>query len=336
MGLAKYRRAGLQPALIRVFKRLSGCKPDLHVTFIRALLLILSLVGCQPGTHSSPAPSVTLALLGDVMLGRSVHPTSETFSYLEPSLSSADLALANLESPLTNFPVQTNSTYALRASPENVKYMAEAGFDLLSLANNHRLDYGANGLRETQQTLTEAGLGFIGPGPEPVYRTVNGIRLAFLAFDATADFDLDAAAQAVRSAREAGAVVVVSIHWGVEYQSGASSEQKQSAARLAEAGAALIWGHHPHVLQPAAWIDKTLVLYSLGNALFDQYGLDSTRRSALLLVRLDAQGVEKFSVIPFVIDVPNSKIAEAGQAEAKVIREYFKTPSRPPPNTTTY
>ncbi len=258
------------------------------------------------------------------MLGRSIHPTSETFSYLQPSLSSANLALANLESPLTNFPVQANSMYALRASPENVKYLVGAGFDLLSLANNHRLDCGTKGLLETQQTLIEAGLGFIGPGTEPVYRTVNGIRLAFLAFDATADFDLDAAAQAVRSRREAGAVVVVSIHWGTEYQSGASSEQKQIAARLADAGASLIWGHHPHVLQPAVWIDKTLVLYSLGNALFDQYGLDSTRRSALVLVTLDARGVKKFSAIPFAIDVPNSRIVEAGQEEAKVIMAYFK------------
>ena len=282
------------------------------------LLLILS--GCQTST----APSVTLALLGDVMLGRSVHPTPETFTYLQPSLESADLALANLESPLTDEPVETRSAYALCAPPANVKYLADAGFDLLSLENNHSLDCGADGLRETQSTLTDAGLGFL--GPDPVYRSVNDIRLALLAFDATGQFDLEAAAEAVKSAQETGALVVVSIHWGAEYQSGASIPQKQIAERLAEAGAALIWGHHPHVLQPAEWIHagKTLVLYSLGNALFDQYGLENTRQSALVLVRLGPHGVEQFEAIPFLIDVHNSRIVEPGREDVQAITEYFK------------
>ena len=279
-----------------------------------------------PDASLTPAPSVTLALLGDVMLGRAVHPSPETFGYLEPYLSSADLALANLESPLTNAPVLTESSYALCAAPENVEYLAEAGFDLLALSNNHSLDCGAEGLLETQSVLTDAGLGFIGPGPEPVDRVVNGIRLAFLAFDATGGFDLESAARAVRLAREAGGLVIVSIHWGAEYQSGASFTQEQIAAELAGAGAALIWGHHPHVLQPAEWIfdGRTLVLYSLGNALFDQYGLEATRRSALALVRLDPSGVQELRAIPFRVDVQNSRIVEAGAEEAQVILEYFK------------
>ncbi|MGE5777562.1 MAG: CapA family protein, partial [Chloroflexota bacterium] len=127
-------------------------------------------------------------------------------------------------------------------------------------------------------------------------------------------------------AQETGAIIVVSIHWGAEYQSCAATGQEQIAERLAEAGASLIWGHHPHVLQPAEWIHdrKTLVLYSLGNALFDQYGLDNTKQSALVLVTLGPQGVEKFEVIPFVINVPNSRIVEAGEREGQAIMEYFK------------
>ncbi len=258
------------------------------------------------------------------MLGRSVHPTSETFTYLEPHLASADLALANLESPLTDETVQTESPYALCAPPENVKYLVDAGFDLLVLSNNHSLDCGVEGLLETQSVLTNNGLGFI--GSEPVYNSINGMQLAFLAFNATMQFDREVAAQSVRSARETGAVVIVSMHWGAEYQSGPSSGQKQIAGQLAEAGAALIWGHHPHVLQPAEWINdgQTLALYSLGNALFDQYGLENTRRAALVLVTLDSHGVEKLKVIPFVINVPTSRIVEAEQADAQAIMEYFK------------
>jgi poly-gamma-glutamate synthesis protein (capsule biosynthesis protein) len=261
------------------------------------------------------------------MLGRDVHPTASTFAYLEPFLSSADLALANLESPLTRAPVETRSLYALCASPGNVQFLANAGFDLLSIANNHTLDCGTKGLVETQSTLIEAGLGFIGPGPEPVYRSIHGIPLAFLAFDATsAGFDIGKAVQAVRSARETGALVFVSIHWGMEYQSGASREQKEIAQQLSDAGAVLIWGHHPHVLQPSAWVGdgRTLVFYSLGNALFDQHGLESTNQSALILVTLHSDGVTEFKAIPFRIDTQNSKVVEAGDVEAQRIMNYFK------------
>ena len=288
-------------------------------------LLILVLIGCRTRTSQpTPAPSVTLALLGDVMLGRSVHPTSETFTYLEPVLTSADLALANLESPLTDEPVQTESPYALCAPAEHVEYLVNAGFDLLAMSNNHSRDCGEEGLLETQSTLTSNGLSFI--VSEQVYKSVNGIELAFLAFDATTQFDNEAAVRSIRLAREAGAVVVVSLHWGAEYQAGPARVQRQIAEGLAEAGAALIWGHHPHVLQPAEWINdgQTLVLFSLGNALFDQHGLENTRRSALVLATLDSNGVEEFRVIPFAIDVPNSRIVEAKQADVQAVMDYFK------------
>ena len=307
---------------------------------------VLLLVGCQvkadaspasfypePATvspasvsTSSPTPTVTLALLGDVMLGRGINPSTETFAYLEPFLNSADLTLANLESPLSHASVQTASSYALCAPPECADLLTEAGFNLLTLANNHILDCGKQGVLDTQSALTEVGLGFVGPDPEPAYREIKGVRLAFLALDATGTFDLDGAEQAVRSAKEAGAFVIVSIHWGAEYQAGESQFQKEIADQLAGAGAALIWGHHPHVLQPAAWINegRTLVFYSLGNALFDQYGLADTRRSVLVQVSLDPKGVVDYRAIPFVIDVPNSRIIAADAESVQAILRYFR------------
>jgi poly-gamma-glutamate synthesis protein (capsule biosynthesis protein) len=310
-------------------------KPAPHLRLVAArlvraalALLLIALAGCGTAapTPSKSAPSLTLAVLGDVMLGRDIQPSSETFAYLQPFLDSADLVLANLESPLTSAPVHATSPYVLCAPPERVRFLAEAGFDLLSLANNHREDCGQDGLSGTQSTLVQAGLASIGPGPEPVLREINGIHLAFLAFDATSGFNTSTAAQAVRAARDGGALVIVSMHWGVEYQAGASGGQQKIAARLAQAGATLIWGHHPHVLQPAEWADdyRTLVLYSLGNALFDQHGLESTRRSALVLVNLGPHGVEGLQAIPFVIDVHRSRIIEASPEEAGAIMQYFK------------
>jgi poly-gamma-glutamate synthesis protein (capsule biosynthesis protein) len=305
---------------------LSRRKNAPHIFWQPALcaVLIVSLGACQSPSLPFPVPTVTLALLGDVMLGRGIRPSRDTFAYLQPDLQSADLALANLESPLTTCAQQTHSQYALCAAPEKAIYLAEAGFDLLALANNHHLDCGQDGLEETQRTLVNAGMGYIGPGAEAVLRQVNGLTLAFLAFDATTDFDLEDAAGLVLDAQNNGAIVVVTIHWGSEYQSGATNEQKRIASRLVESGAALIWGHHPHVLQPVDRINTSVVLYSLGNALFDQGGIASTRRSALVMVTLDSTGVRNFHTIPFIIDVPGSRLTQPDSESNTAIMEYFK------------
>jgi poly-gamma-glutamate synthesis protein (capsule biosynthesis protein) len=160
---------------------------------------------------------------------------------------------------------------------------------------------------------------------------VNGLQLAFLAFDdESSSLNADTAIQAIHSARSTGALVVVSIHWGAEYQGGAIDRQKSLAGQFAQAGATLIWGHHPHVLQPAAWIEtaqgKTLVLYSLGNALFDQGGLQDTRQSALVKVTMDAGGVASVRSVPFEIDVEDSRVVQPDAETAAKIRDRLNLP----------
>ena len=138
------------------------------------------------------------------------------------------------------------------------------------------------------------------------------------------------AVRAIRLARASASVVVVSVHWGMEYQGGASDRQKILAQQFADAGADLVVGTHPHVLQPAAFIPtargKTLVLYSLGNALFDQPGLSDTRQSALVLVTLDLHGVKSVRAVPFVIDVPHSRLVAPDPEAARQINLALRLP----------
>ena len=293
--------------------------------------LLVFLTGCQARR------TVTLALLGDLMLGRGVNPTPDSLAYLVPDLSAADLALANLESPLAAVLPASDSTYNLCASSGHADLLSAWGFDLLSLANNHNLDCSPDGPADTISALDTAGIASIGPGMDPVYRDVNDLHLAFLAFDdISSPLDENAAVQAINSARLTGALVIVSVHWGAEYQGGASDRQKSLAEQFADAGAALIWGHHPHVLQPAAWIQppagsepaggSTLVLYSLGNALFDQGGLDDTRQSALVVVTLGKDGVTSARSVPFEIDVINSRVVQPAAETAEKIRERLGLP----------
>jgi len=320
----------------------------------RALTTLTLVLGLAAGTApiraaaprltAAPTPTstptseiVTLALLGDLNLGRGVYPHKETFTYLKPILESADLAMGNLESPLTTKAITTKSPYALCTDPERAEFLSEAGFDLLSVANNHYVDCGLSGYRETLATIKQNGMDAIPADFIIITREVNGVKLAFLAVNATWKFDRAGLLKAIDAAQSNGNIVVVSVHWGDEYFAQPSRFQKTLAKQMAEAGASLIWGHHPHVLQPVEWIAipcdsrdttkicrQTLVLYSLGNALFDQYGLPDTRRSALALVQMDKNGVQAFHAIPFVIDEPRSRLVAADDDTAKKILERLR------------
>jgi len=300
------------------------CRPSILFCALLASLLLGSVAACQPRQRTA-----TLALLGDINLGRDVHPSAESLAYLAADMKNAGLALANLESPLAEDLPGNASGYNLCAPAERANLLSTWGLDLVSIVNNHSSDCGEYGALQNIAALESVGLTPIWDSSEPVYRELNGVRLAFLALDDVGSaVDAEAAVRSIRSADEKGNVVIVSIHWGMEYQSGASERQKLLARQFAEAGAAVVWGHHPHVLQPVEWIDmahgKTLVLYSLGNALFDQVGLQDTRQSALALVELNAEGVQSVRAVPFVIDVQKSTVEAPDTATAESILEQMK------------
>ena len=145
------------------------------------LILLILLVSCRPARRT-----VSLALLGDLMVGRAVQPGPASLSYLPPQLKAADFSLANLESLLapggaTDAP--SKNGYNLCADSARAALFPIWGLDLLSLANNHRFDCGPDGLAATVKALTALGITPVGPGPEPLYQQINGLKLAFLAFD---------------------------------------------------------------------------------------------------------------------------------------------------------
>lgn len=317
-----------------------------HKAKIRRLLLILAiclLLWMQTGSNCPVPRPVMLALLGDVMLGRGVAQVSSAYPRergalfeLAPVLSTADLALANLESPITTTPLVRRG-YDLRAGPALagplLEGLAESGLDAFSLANNHALDCGFVGLHSTQAALDTQGLAFIGPDLVPLWRSVGGLRSAFFAFeDVTSPLDLIQAQRSVAAAAARADLVVVSLHWGLEYRSIPTLRQRQIAQSLADAGADLIWGHHPHVLQSVEWLRghgrsrSTLVAYSLGNALFDQVVPADTRKSALLLVTLGADGVESVEAVPFEIDPFQASVSLAsGEAASRTYQRLGPT-----------
>jgi poly-gamma-glutamate synthesis protein (capsule biosynthesis protein) len=297
---------------------------------------------------------VTIAAVGDVMLGRYVgqriaklgptYPFSATTALL-----AADLTLGNLESPLTarRAPALLRpGPYRLPADPAAVAGLTAAGFDALSLANNHGLDAGPEGIREASETLESAGIAALGAGPDAAaarrYRMVDvqGWHIALVAANAVHDPEdqpdegsdwgrawLDAATlDSVAAARRDADLVVALIHWGSEYTLQPNARQRSQAAALVAAGADLVLGAHPHVLQPIETIRaggrSGLVAFSLGNFVFDQSADPATTRSAVLRISVGSGGVLGYTIAPVTISYGQPRpLPPEDPAYAAVLRE---------------
>jgi len=300
-------------------------KQEMKLPALIYSFLIYSFLFLLPG-ESTPS-TITLAFVGDVMLGRGVAQALDgdweaAFTEVQPWLAEADLAFANLESPLTAAPgPPMGGAYDLRAPPEAVAALRVAGFDVVSLANNHALDAGEVGLQETVSTLSAAGIAPLVDGEagrSPVYQSANLPTFRMFAFDdSLVPLNVQAAGQAVAAAVKQVDLVVVSIHWGGEYQAAPGPRQRAIARALADAGARLIVGHGPHVLQRVEWAGETLVAYSLGNFLFDQLYPADCRWGAILRVTL--QGDRIVAVEPLPTIVARARVRPASPEEAAAI-----------------
>ena len=274
--------------------------------------------------HGAREPIVSVLLVGDVMLGRGVAPIVRSepagiFEDVRHVIAGADIAAANLESPLTLRPHIATNPFALEADPAAADSLAIAGFDVVGIANNHAGDAGRLSILDTIDAVNSAGMAVVGGGDgiagaftvHIVER--NGLRVGFLAFDATlagtsataehpgvASWDGERVESVVTSAREQVDVLVVGVHGGVEYYGDTDPGMKVLAGRLAGWGVDIVWGHGSHVMQPifetpGAGGRTTVVATSLGNFLFDQSSA-GTRRGAVLEVLADREGVFAFRV----------------------------------------
>ena len=258
------------------------------------------------------APSVLLAAVGDVMLGRTVapritaHGPAWAWEQIDPFLLQADLRFCNLECPLTEGGQPVPKRYSFRADPEQAgKVLQAGGFHVAALANNHTYDYGRPGLSATLAHVEALGIAAPGAGKgragaiAPRLLTVNGLRIAFVAYSwwwpegylpqddgaSLATLDEATLADELRAAKVGADLLVVSIHWGKEYSRVPTDGQRRVARLAIDAGADLILGHHPHVAQPVEIYQQRPIAYSLGNCLFDRSDARMSN-GLLLLVRL--------------------------------------------------
>ncbi|OIO20162.1 MAG: AmmeMemoRadiSam system protein B [Candidatus Magasanikbacteria bacterium CG_4_9_14_0_2_um_filter_41_10] len=231
--------------------------------------------------------TVSLLSVGDIMLDRSValKMGSTGLSLVLDTLAGnegrffrgIDIISGNLEGPFVQKRIETSKEIAFRFDPRLAPQLRSYGFNMVTLANNHMLDMGRAGVPETEQVLKHSGIDFYGDAyvvssSSLFYKEIHGKTIAFLGFNDTFNSLNEATAIAlVEEAKEQSDVVVLNIHWGVEYQESSYPRQQYLAHTFIDHGVDLIIGHHPHVVQEMEIYNNRPIFYSLGNFIFDQY-----------------------------------------------------------------
>ena len=250
----------------------------------------------QPAAAPTEAPaasdSATISLVGDCSIGDSIQYRKAASSYhtcidqngygwpfslVKDVLAADDLTVANLEVVFTTRTQHTGKLYNLVADADHVNALTAGSIELVNTVNNHCMDFGSAGYQDTLDTLDAAGVAHFGSinigrenAPDQLrVQDVNGIRFSFIGFSYPQEADQKRIATRIATLREQGCdVVVVSLHWGRETHPTPTVGQMNYAKRIIDAGADVIWGHHPHVLQPIQFYQGKPILYSTGNFTF--------------------------------------------------------------------
>jgi len=283
-----------------------------------AVLCLCQIIGLPERTLEKQP--ITLTFVGDVMLARNVgrqmlkHGIDYPFEKVTAELKNSNITFGNLEGCLVGDKVTGSSkAFVFRSPPHFGQALRNAGFHVMSLANNHALDGGRQGVASTIETLEQLAITPVGAGRnrqaarQLKILTAEGWRVGFLAYTDVQNIKGSAATDKlagvatvepihemvgdIKQARDQVDLLVVSFHWGVEYQIGKpNARQVMIATKAKAAGARIVIGHHPHVLQNLE-IDKerNIVAYSLGNFVFDNHR-ESRARTVIMQMRVEPNG----------------------------------------------
>jgi poly-gamma-glutamate capsule biosynthesis protein CapA/YwtB (metallophosphatase superfamily) len=328
-------------------------EPIVELSEINSNAEIMKIVSEETIEVKTPDPIVTLMAVGDVMLSRDVDTKIQkyqdyTYPFLKTAdlLKSADITFGNLESPITPGRKINTNEMVFRADPEVVEGLNLAGFDVLTLANNHSLNFGKEGLNDTFGYLKDTGIEYIGAGESvseaylPTIREAGYITFAFLGYSyagkaldsyesleynpTVAFMDTEKMIVDVEQATNLADYVIVSMHDGYEYQFTPNQHQKDFAHAAIDAGAALVVGHHPHVVQTMEEYNNGFILYSLGNFVFDQMWSQETREGIIAEIAFSKRGIEGFEFFPIIIeDYSQPRLANAEEGKIMLNRLDF-------------
>lgn len=280
--------------------------------------------------------TVKLALVGDILPAARVLDYMNQFGFDYPFegartlLQSADITAGNLETAITDRGTpEENKEYVYRGPKEALTPIKDAGFDFLSLANNHSMDYGWEGLNDTMDALDDIDIAHAGSGVDdveaftPAYIDSQGVTVGFVSLTRVipisknvwkADkanpglaesYSTERAVKAIQEAKSHADLVVVMVHWGEERSDTPNKFQKSLAYAYVDAGADLVVGSHPHVLQGFEKYKGKWIAYSLGNFVFPGMSPPTTAETGVLTATCKAGGDCSLQFAPMI-----SKLAQ--------------------------
>ena len=268
---------------------------------------------------------IKMIAVGDIMLSRGVEGRMIAHGdYRYPFLKTADITknadivFGNLETSIIAGRRIQDNEMVFKTDPKAVEGLNFAGFNVLSLANNHIMNFGKAGLESTVNILDENNISHIGAGVgkdeiyKSVVKNVQGTKFSFLAFTYNSDqrktgtgdvygvanMDVGKMKEVVQKVSMEADIVVVSMHAGNEYQIFPSSFQENFARNAIDAGADLVIGHHPHVVQTVEKYKEGYIIYSLGNFVFDQMWSNETRLGVIAEIIFQDKKIKSLKFIP--------------------------------------
>jgi poly-gamma-glutamate synthesis protein (capsule biosynthesis protein) len=276
-----------------------------------AIPLVSSIIETENPPVSQP---IRALFVGDIMLDRWVanhaakYGTASLFANIRPLFEGNDLIVGNLEGTITSQPSVTQNGSGLLQftfSPQLVRdTLVPLGFTAVSIANNHTLNFGQSGYEETKTNLVkDAILSFGSPSNSENLSTqkeINGKLFCLVGYEEFINSDPQPILDEIRSLRTSCYRIIVFTHWGVEYIPEPTDNQKALAHAFIDAGADVIIGSHPHIVQPLEIYKNKAIFYSLGNFMFDQYFSFETTHG--LAVQIDFSDAEThFTLVPVTI-----------------------------------
>jgi len=284
-----------------------------------------------PPAQLLPDQAVTITMVGDIILGRTVHTImtrlgdfTAPFHLVADELKAADLTVGDLECSLSDtIPPPTDPyTFSFMTRTAGVEGLRLAGIDAVSQANNHSMNFGEGGMVDTLAALEGVGTVPFGIGPDlataraPAIFDIRGVRVAYLGYDGvtgnvygatesspgTAPMVLDYIVADIEQTRQQADLVIPFIHWGVEYTLTPSDEQRLIARRAIDAGAALVVGSHPHWVQGMEVYRGKPIVYSLGNFVFDQEWSLETKQGLILHLAFHGTRLAALRFVPVLVE----------------------------------
>lgn len=299
--------------------------------------------------------SIHLGLVGDVMIGRSVneqlreYPQHNLWGTILPELQRQDMVIANLETAITTHDVAVPKVFNFKTDLSHVSVLQQAHIGIVNLANNHVLDYGEPGLKETLQTLERSGISYVGVGineaqaRKPHIFTLNNTRFALLGatdnepswiagptkpgtnYITIGDAQLLEEIKAIRPSVD---IVIVTLHWGPNMKEYPSQAFIDYAHTMVDAGADIIAGHSAHVIQGIELYKNALILYDMGDFI-DDYIVHADLRNdltALFSVQIKDKKITSLTLIP--ARIKNMVVNRAHEQDAQEVFDLIKKRSR--------